>query len=94
MVHSIRQCQNLPILGVMFQSSCRFNVYVKGKLCKANNALYLLRCLRIEQCSQQELDYILNAVILSNLTYGLSVYGSSAAELTTVQCFLDIHLGV
>ena len=34
-------------------------------------------------------DHLVKTLVLPNLVYGLSIYGASEAELTTVQCFLD-----
>ena len=38
--------------------------------------------------SQTEIDHLLNsAIVLRNITYGLSVYGAADSELTTIQRF-------
>ena len=39
--------------------------------------------------SQTEIDHLLTALLLPNITYGLSVYGAADSELTTIQRFLD-----
>ena len=39
--------------------------------------------------SQTEIDHLLTALLLPNITYGLSVYGAADSELTTIQHFLD-----
>ena len=72
-----------------FETNCRFSSHVKIKLTKANKCLHVLRCLRKEGYNQQELHHLFISLILANLTYGLSVYGASEAELTTLQAFLD-----
>ena len=88
-IKNIPQCNELPILGVTFQSNCRFDRHMHNKLVKANKSLHILRYLRKESFSQAELDHLFDAIVLPNLTYGLPVYGASKAELTTAQNFLD-----
>ena len=72
-----------------FETNCRFSSHVKIKLIKANKCLHVLRCLRKEGYNQQELHHLFISLVLPHLIYGLSVYGASEAELTTVQAFLD-----
>ena len=85
----IPKCDQLTILGVTFETNCRFSSHVKIKLIKVNKCLHFLRCLRKEGYNQQELHHLFISLVLPHLTYGLSVYGASEAELTTVQAFLD-----
>ena len=75
-IHNIRQCIDLRLLGVTFQSSCKYNVHVKSKLIKANKYLFILRSLRKEGVCQEGVDRFFNTVVLPNFTYGLSVYGA------------------
>ena len=59
---------------------------------KSSNAfifMYVIRCLRKEGCSQAEVDHLFSSIVLPNITYALSVYGASEAELTIAQQFLD-----
>ena len=56
---------------------------------KANKRLFILRSLRKEDYYQAELDHLFSSIALPSITYGLSVYGASEAELTAMQCFLD-----
>ena len=79
-VNNIPQCKELPILSVTFQDKCRFTNHVRGKLIKANKYLYVIRALRLEGYHNREVDYLFQSIVLPNLSYGLSVYGSSAAE--------------
>ena len=88
-IASIPQCKELQLLGVNFQSNCRFDKHVKLKLIKANKSLYVVRTFRKEGYSQTEIDHLFYAPVMSNISYGLSVYEAAEAELTTVQCFLD-----
>lgn len=51
--------------------------------------MHVIRTLKIEGYSQSELDYLFETLVISTISYGLSVYGSSTVELGTVQRFLD-----
>ena len=54
---------------------------------KANKCLFILRSIRKEGYSQAELNHLFSCIVLPSITYGLSVYGASEAELTAMQCF-------
>ena len=88
-VYNIPQCKELPILGTTFQDNLKFTSHVRGKLVKANKCLYVIRTLRTEGYSQCEIDYLFKTLVISTITFGLSVYGSSPAELSTLQRFFD-----
>ena len=64
-------------------------MHIKTKLCEANRCLYVIRGLRKEGQSQEEIDLGFKAVVLSKLVYGLLVYGASTADLNIMPCFLD-----
>ena len=86
-VYNIPQCKELLILGTTFQDNLKFTSHVRGKLVKANKCLYVIRTLRSEGYSQCEIDYLFKTLVISTITFGLSVYGSSPAELSTLQRF-------
>ena len=88
-IMNISQCNELTVLGMGLQNNGRFNTHIKNKLCKANKSLFVLRSLRKEGYSQNEIDYLFQGLVMPNITYGLSVYGASNAELRSVQQFLD-----
>ena len=69
---------------------CRFKdrLYVKDKLVKANKCLFVIRNLRKDGYSQNEMDLVFKSLVLSQLTYALSIYAASPPELTVVQNFL------
>ena len=54
-----------------------------------NKCLHMLRVFRKERYSQTEIDYLFYSIVLPNITYGLSVYGASVAEINVLQQFLD-----
>jgi hypothetical protein len=88
-VYNIPQCKELPILGTTFQDNLKFTSHVQGKLVKANKCLYVIRTLRAEGYSQCENDYLFKTLVISTIMFGLSIYGSSPAELSTLQRFFD-----
>ena len=88
-VQNIPQHLELCTLGVTFQENCRFSIHIKNKLATANKCLHILRTLRKEGYCQTEFDKLFSTLVLPKLMYGISVYGSSPPELTTIQSFLD-----
>ncbi|CAB4001893.1 Hypothetical predicted protein [Paramuricea clavata] len=87
-IMNMEQCPKLKLLGVTFQSNCKFTEHVKNMLYSANKSLYVIRSLRKEGLCQRELNLLFNSLVISKILYGLSVYGSSTPDLYTVQCFL------
>ena len=88
-VYNIPQCADLSVLGMTFQENCKYSLHIKAKLLKANRCLYVIRSLRKEGGSPEEVDKLFNSLVLPVLNYGLSVYGASDSDLTVVQAFLD-----
>ena len=88
-VRNIPQHATLDLLGLTFQNDCKFSAHIKAKLCKANKCLQVLRVCREERYSQTEIDYLFYSIVLSDITYGLPVYGASDAEINVLQQFLD-----
>ena len=59
---------------------------VKAKLCEAEKCLFrIIRVLRKEGYGQKDVDPLFKSVVL---TYGLSFYGASKADLVVMDCFL------
>lgn len=88
-MYTYRVLLSTAICVITFQENCRFSIHIKNKLAAANRCLCILRTLRMEDYRQAELDKLFSALVLPKLSYGISVYGSSPPELTTIQCFLD-----
>ena len=57
-VSNTLQCIELSILGVTFQQNCKYSSHVRPKVIKANKSLFVLRSLRNEGMSQEEVDYL------------------------------------
>ena len=87
-IYDISQHDTLTILGVTFQSDCKFTKHVKTKLYKANRCLYVIRSLRKEGYGQKDIDHLFKAIVLPKITYGLPAFGASTSDLNAVQCFL------
>ena len=85
----IPKCNELTILGITLQSDTRCTKHLHEKIAKANRSLYVLRTLRKEGYVQAEIDHLFKSVVLPNISYGLTVYGASKAEHSSVQCFPD-----
>ena len=58
-ISGIPLCNKLLLLGVTFQSDCKFSTHVKNKLTKANRCLFILRLLRKEGYNQEEIVFLL-----------------------------------
>ncbi|CAB4011545.1 Hypothetical predicted protein [Paramuricea clavata] len=80
---------NFPFFGTTFQDNLKFTSHLRGKFVKANKCLFVIRTLRAAGYSQCEIDYLFKTLVISTITFGLSVYGSSPAELSTLQRSLD-----
>ena len=88
-VSNITQCAELSILGVTFQQNCKYSSHVRAKVIKANKSLFVLGSLRKEGMSQEEVNYLFNAIVLPNFSFALSVYVASDSDLSVIQNFLD-----
>ena len=66
-----------------------FSMFSSAQPKRTSQCLHVLRTLRKEQYNQAEIDLLFKAIVLPNLTYGLSVYGASEPDLNIVQTFLD-----
>ena len=53
-----------------FQENCKYSLHIKAKLLKANRCLYVIRSLRKEGASQEEVDKLFNSLVLPVLNYG------------------------
>ena len=78
----------MKILGVIFQQNGLFTKHVKSLLAQAQSLLYLLKDLRHNQMAMDEVNRLFEAVILSQIRYGISVYGCDDGALRKVDKFL------
>ena len=73
-IAGIPRCTQVIIVGVTFQSNCRFNRHVKNKLIKANKWVHILRTLRKEGYNKSETNHLFKTLVLPNFLYVLAVY--------------------
>ena len=85
---NIKQYDRVTLLVVTFQFNSKFSEHVKAKLCEARKCLCVIRGLRKEVYGQKDVDLLINSTVLSKLTYGLSIYGASKADLVVMDCSL------
>ena len=71
-----------------YKTTVLFSSHVKGKLREANKCLYILRSLRKNGYTQQEIDHLFKAIVLPKITFALPVYGAIQVDLNTIQWFL------
>ena len=83
---NIKQHDRVTLLGVTFQSNSKCSKHVKAKLCEAEKCFFrIIRVLRKEGYGQKDVDPLFKSVVL---TYELSFYGASKADLVVMDCFL------
>ena len=80
-IKNMEQCPKLNLMGVTFQSNGKFTEHVKNMLYSAKRkkekSFLSLR--------KRELNLLFNSLVISKISYGLSVYGSSTSDLY-IQC--------
>ena len=84
----ISSVSELKLLGITFQRNFLFTKHVDNLLAHCRSLLYLLKDLRIHRASIHDSDRLFDAVILSKLRYGISVYGCDRRALQKVDSFL------
>lgn len=80
---------NIDILGITFQSNCHFSNHVKRLLNFLRKTLYVIRDLKLNSFTQDKIDQVFDALILSRIRYGISVYGSDIHGINKIDNFLD-----
>ena len=80
---------HLKILGMTFQCNGLFTKHVDNLLSQARSLLYLLKDLHRHHVPLHELDRLFDAVILSRIRYGISVYACDNRGLKRIQNFLE-----
>ena len=62
MSHNIKQYNNISLLGITIQGNCKFGLHVKAKFHEANKRLFVIRSLRKEGYTQDEIDHLFNSI--------------------------------
>jgi hypothetical protein len=76
------------ILGVTFQSNCRFKKHVKRIIATLKSTLYFIKDMKLHGYSNKETDIIFESLIISRIRYGISVYGCDYEAIKTLDNFL------
>ena len=63
--YDIEQNHRLTLLGVKLHNDCKFSSHVEEKLREANKCLYILRSLRKDGYTQEEIDHLFKAIVLT-----------------------------
>jgi hypothetical protein len=80
---------DIKILGITFQRNCLFSKHVKNLLSHVRSLLYLLKDLYLHCIPLHEINRVFEAVIISRITYGISVYGCDKKALKKIDTFLE-----
>ena len=79
----------MKILGVTFQENCSFSKHCTLLLCHLRSLLYLFKDLKLKSVSLKEISRCFDAIVVSRIRYGISVYGSDAGALKKIDAFLE-----
>ena len=74
--------KNFPFWVLLFKTISSSPVMCEVNWSKQTNACMLYEHSRAEGYSQCEIDYLFKTLVISTITFGLSVYGSSPAKLS------------
>jgi hypothetical protein len=85
----IPSVSNIKLLGITFQKNCLFSKHVDGLIAQCKSLLYLLKDLRLHCVPVHDMNRLFDAVILSRIRYGISVYGCDRRAIQKVDKFLQ-----
>ena len=67
---------NSKVLGIHFDSNCYFDTHGKHLIGNFKRVLYVIKDLQLNKFKSQDIDKVFDALILSRIRYGISIYGS------------------
>ena len=73
-VHDIEQVKEAKLLGVIFNDNLRFDSHINCILKQCSQRSFLMRQLRSQGLSRQQLNIVFEAIILSRLRYALPAW--------------------
>jgi hypothetical protein len=79
---------SVNILGIQFQSNCKFQLHRKRLIATLRSHLYIIRDLKLKNKSQKDIDTVFSSLIVSKIRYGISTYASDAKSLEKIHSFL------
>ena len=86
---TIGEVSELKILGLLFQTNCLFTQHAKRIVSHLRSLLYLFKDLRLKQTSNIEINRLFDALIVSRIRYGISVYACDKNALKKIDAFLE-----
>lgn len=84
-----KHCSTIDILGIIFQDNCKFSAHVKHLIFKLRAILYQLKDLKLNSLPMKEIDRVFQALIISKIRYGISIYGSDDHAMDKLNNFLN-----
>ena len=79
----------IKILGVTFQENCLFTKQCNTLLTHLRSLLYFFKDLKLKHVSIRDISLYFDAIVVSRIRYGISVYGSDRTSLKKVDAFLE-----
>ena len=79
---------NSKVLGIHFDSNCYFDTHGKHLIGNLKRVLYVIKDLQLDRFRSQDIDRVFDALVLSRVRYGISVYGSDWRTIKKVDTFL------
>lgn len=76
------------VLGVYFDSNCLFHTHGKQLIGSLKRMLYVIKDLKLNNFKSCDIDKVFDALILSRIRYGISIYGSDWRVLKKINSFL------
>ena len=89
MVNDFKKVKCVKILGIYFQEDMKFSNHVTKLVNSLKRSLYVIRDLRLAQTTTENIDRVFEAIIISKIRYGISVYGSDMNSLKRIDHFLE-----
>jgi len=74
-IDNIEQLDCNKLLGVLFQSNFKMDMHVQNILAQCTQRMYLIKLLKHQGMSQQQLAVITHSVIVSRILYALPAWG-------------------
>ena len=79
----------IKILGVIFQADCSFSMHCKSLLSCLRSLMCMFKDLQLQNVPIEDKQKVFEALVVSRIRYGLSIYGSDTSALKKVDSFLE-----
>ena len=80
-VANIETCDSICVLGFTLSCNLSFKAHVETMIKRAYSALYQIYRLRSFACSKKDLQFLYQSLVVTRLTYGLSVWGGETKTI-------------